>query len=162
VEQDPGNFASLEREVEEARPRYPSVEVEYFQGPFQKHSDEILRLIPESDDTFVFVDPFGYRGVELDEVMRFLVRRRSEVFITFMSNYIGGYMTNANRAGAMDAIFGTDEWRDLVGLPATSQQTGAVELYGRQLRKRAWRWGRISTYSPSTSRSKTAPPPNTT
>ena len=44
VEQDPENFASLEGEVEEARPRYPSVKVKYFQGPFQEHSGEILRL----------------------------------------------------------------------------------------------------------------------
>jgi three-Cys-motif partner protein len=99
VEQDPKNFASLEKEVEEARPRYPSVEVSYFQGPFQEHSDEILRLIPESEDTFVFIDPFGPKGVELNEVMRFLVRRRSEVFITFMSNYIGRFMTDAHKAG---------------------------------------------------------------
>ncbi len=142
VEQDTGNFASLEREVEEARPRYPSVEVEYFQGSFQEHSDEILRRIPDSDHTFVFIDPFGYRGVELSEVMRFLRRRRSEVFITFMSNYIGRYMTDANRAGAMNAIFDTYEWRVLVGLPTGSQQGRAVELYGKQLQKKGLEMGK--------------------
>jgi three-Cys-motif partner protein len=142
VEQDPQNFASLEKEVEEARPRYPSVEVSYFQGPFQEHSDEILRRIPESEDTFVFIDPFGPKGVELDEVMRFLVRRRSEVFITFMSNYIGGFMTDAHKAGLVDAIFATDEWRDLVGLSTTSQQTGAVQLYGKQLQKKGLEMGK--------------------
>ena len=63
--------------------------------------------------------------------MRFLVRRRSEVFITFMSNYIGRFMTDAHKAGLVDAIFATDEWRDLVGLSTTSQQTGAVQLYGK-------------------------------
>jgi len=148
VEQNPEHFASLEREVEAARPLYPSVGIRYFRGPFQEHSDQILRLIPPSHDTFVFIDPFGYRGVELGEVMRFLVRRRSEVFVTFMSNYIGRYMTDSHRAAAMDAIFDTDEWRDLVGLSRISQQTGAVELYGRQLQKRASRWGRSFMCSP--------------
>lgn len=142
VEQNPANFASLKREVEQARPRYPSVGVEYFHGLFQDHSDEILHRIPESDHTFVFVDPFGYKGVELSEVLRYLRRRRSEVFITFMSNYIGRYMTDPNRAEAMTAIFDTDEWRDLVGLPSGSQQGRAVELYGRQLQKRGLGMGK--------------------
>lgn len=136
VEQDSENFLSLEKEVEEARPLYPSVGVEYFHGPFQEYSDEILRLIPENNDTFVFIDPFGYKGVELSEVMRFVRRRRSEVFVTFMSNYIGRYMTDPNRAGAMDAIFGTNEWTKLVDLPTASQQASAVELYGKQLQKK--------------------------
>lgn len=74
--------------------------------------------------------------------MRFLVRRRSEVFITFMSNYIGRFMTDANKAGLVDAIFGTDEWRDLVGLPTTSQQAGAVQLYGEQLQKKGLKMGK--------------------
>lgn len=136
VEQDLGNFVSLKEEVEKARPLYPSVEVEYFHGSFQEHSDELIHLMPESDHAFVFIDPFGYRGVELSEVMRFLRRRRSEVFITFMSNYIGRYMTDPNRAGAMNAIFDTDEWRDLVSLPTGTQQGLAVELYGKQLQKK--------------------------
>lgn len=48
VEQDPGNFASLEREVEEARPRYPSVEVEYFQGPSKNTLARSSALYPRA------------------------------------------------------------------------------------------------------------------
>jgi three-Cys-motif partner protein len=142
VEQDPDNFASLKREVEKARPRFPSVNARYYEGTFQEHSDKILLRIPESDHAFVFIDPFGYKGVELSEVMRYLRRRRSEVFITFMSSYISRYMTDANRARAMNAIFGTDEWRDLVRLPTGTQQGRAVELYGKQLQKKGLEMGK--------------------
>lgn len=142
VEQDHENFVSLQEEVEVARCLYPSVEVEYFQGSFQDHSHEILRRIPESDHAFVFIDPFGYRGVELSEVMRFLRRRRSEVFITFMSNYIGRYMKDRNRVEAMNAIFDTDEWKDLANAPTGTQQGLAVELYGKQLQKKGLEMGK--------------------
>jgi three-Cys-motif partner protein len=133
VERNAANFESLEREVEVAAPLYPSVGFRNFRGLFEEHADDILQDIRADDHTFVFIDPFGYRGVELTQVVKFLERRRSEVFITFMSNYIGRYMTDANRESAMDAIFGTPKWRELAGLPFSSQQASAVKLYGEQL-----------------------------
>jgi hypothetical protein len=96
----------------------------------------LIELIPSGEPTFVFIDPFGYRGVELQEVLRFLQRPRSEVFVTFMSDYIARYMTDPNRADAMGKVFDTGEWRDLIGLSGTSLQTAAVELYALQLKKR--------------------------
>jgi three-Cys-motif partner protein len=137
VEYDPENFDSLEREIEAVGDKYPSVGVRNFFGPFEDHSDEILSLITSGEPTFVFIDPFGYLGVELQEVLRFLQRPRSEVFVTFMSDLIGRYMTDPNRDEAMKKVFDTDEWRMLIALQGTTQQTAAVELYARQLMKRA-------------------------
>jgi three-Cys-motif partner protein len=137
VEHDQENFDSLEREIEAVRDKFPSVGVRNFFGPFEEHSDEILSLITSGEPTFVFIDPFGYLGVELQEVLRFLQRSRSEVFVTFMSDLIGRYMTDPNRDEAMKKVFDTDEWRILIGLQGISQQKAAVELYARQLIRRA-------------------------
>lgn len=142
VEHDRENFDSLEYEINAAQHKFSSVGVRNFFGPFQEHAEGILGLIPSGEPTFVFIDPFGYRGVELREVLRFLQRPRSEVFVTFMSDYIGRYMTDPNRADAMTKIFDTAEWRTLIGLQGTSQQTAAVELYARQLMKRAGEQGK--------------------
>jgi three-Cys-motif partner protein len=142
VEYDRENFDSLEREIEAVRYEFSSVGVRNFFGPFEEHSDELLELIPSGQPTFVFIDPFGYRGVELQEVLRFLQRPRSEVFVTFMSDYIGRYMTDENRADAMKKVFDTDEWRRLIGQHGTTQQKAAVELYARQLMKRAREQGK--------------------
>lgn len=142
VEHDRENFDSLECEIEAVRDKFPSVGVRNFFGPFEEHSDEILDLIPLGEPTFVFIDPFGYLGVELQEVLRFLQRPRSEVFVTFMSDYIGRYMTDPNRANAMKKVFDTDEWRNLIGLQGTTQQKAAVKLYARQLIKRAQERGK--------------------
>ena len=46
VEHDPENFRSLERGIDAVRDRYPTVGVENFFGPFQDHSDKILKMIP--------------------------------------------------------------------------------------------------------------------
>jgi hypothetical protein len=129
------------------RERFPSVGVQNFFGPFEKYADDILGLIPPGEPTFVFIDPFGYLGVELQEVLRFLQRPRSEAFVTFMSDLIGRYMTDPNRDEAMKKIFDTDEWRTLIGLQGTTQQKSAVELYARQLIKRAReRGGRVYVF----------------
>lgn len=42
----------------------------------------------------------------------------------------------------MDAIFDTDEWRELVGLPTGTQQGLAVELYGKQIQKKGLEMGK--------------------
>ena len=142
VEYDEENFDSLEHEIDAVRRRHPSVGVSNFFGPFQEHSNEILARIPSGDPTFVFIDPFGYRGVELQEVLRFLQRPRSEVFVTFMSDLIGRYMTDPNRGEAMKKIFDTDEWRILIGKQGITQQKAAVELYARQLMERSGEQGK--------------------
>lgn len=137
VEHDRENFDSLKREIDAVRDRYRSVGVRNFFGPFKDHSDEILGLIPSGQPTFVFIDPFGYRGAELQEVLQFLQRPRSEAFVTFMSDLIGRWMTDKNRDEAMRGIFDTEDWRFLIGKQGITQQKAAVELYARQMIKRA-------------------------
>ncbi len=134
VEHDPENFASLEREVETARPRYPSVGVKNYQGTFQEHADGILEVVPASQAAFVFFDPFGYDGVDLAEVLKFVERRYHEVFVNFQSSFVNRFMDVPDKAPTMDAIFETEEWRALRG---PGRQQKIVELYGRQLRRRA-------------------------
>ncbi len=142
VEENADNFKSLKREVDAVRSLYSSVEVLNFPGSFQDYADRILGEISADEDTFVFIDPFGYRGVELEQVLKFLQRRRSEVFVTFMSRYIGRFMRDSNREAAMTAVFGTDEWKKLAEIPAASQQSGAVELYGKQLQEKVAEMGK--------------------
>ncbi len=142
VEYDRENFDSLVYEIDAVRDRYPSVGVRNFFGPFEEHADEILELIPSGEPTFVFIDPFGYLGVELQEVLRFVQRPRSEVFVTFMSDRIGQYMTDTHKAEGMRKVFDTKDWRTLIGLQGTTQQKAAVELYARQLMNRAGEQGK--------------------
>lgn len=134
VEHDNENFASLEHEVEVARPQYPSVRVRNYQGPFQEHANAILKDIPERKAAFVFFDPFGYDGVELAEVLKFVRRRYHEVFVNFQSSFVNRFMDVPDKAPTMDAIFETEEWR---GLQGPGRQQKIVELYGRQLQRRA-------------------------
>jgi three-Cys-motif partner protein len=142
VEYDRQNFDSLNSEIAAVRDRYPSVGVRSFFGPFQEHSEKNLGLIEPGEPTFVFIDPFGYRGVELQEVLRFVQRPRSKVFITFMSDLIGRWMTDTHKAEGMRKVFDTEDRRTLIGLQGITQQKAAVELYASQLMKRAREQGK--------------------
>ena len=134
VEHDPENFASLEREVEAARSQYPSVSVTNYKGTFQEHADGILERVPASQAAFVFFDPFGYDGVELAEVLKYVQRRYHEVFVNFQSFFVNRFMDVSDKAPTMDAIFETEEWRSLTG---PNRQQKIVEMYGRQLQQQA-------------------------
>ncbi len=135
VEHDEENFASLEREVDAAKPLYPSVNTKNYFGTFQEHEDRILGEIPVRAAAFVFFDPFGYGGVELDRVLRIVQRRYHEVFVNFQSFSVNRFMEVPDKAPVMDTMFETGEWRGLRG--SAGRQQKIVELYGRQLQRRA-------------------------
>jgi hypothetical protein len=64
------------------------------------------------------------------------------VFITFMSDLIGRWMTDTHKAEGMRKVFDTEDWRTLIGLQGITQQKAAVELYASQLMKRAREQGK--------------------
>jgi hypothetical protein len=78
----------------------------------------------------------------LQEVLRFVQRPRSEVFITFMSDLIGRWMTDTHKAEGMRKVFDTEDWRTLIGLQGITQQKAAVDLYASQLMKKAREQGK--------------------
>jgi three-Cys-motif partner protein len=133
VERDAFNFSSLRWEVEVARQDFPSVEVHNYHGPFEEKVGEVFAKIRAGEPALVFLDPFGYQGIDMP--LKMLERRYNEIFITFMSSFVNRFLTDPTKAVAMDRIFGTGAWRELRG--SRNRQEELVRLYGEQIQKRA-------------------------
>ena len=133
VERDAFNFKSLRWETEVAKQDLTSVEVHNYHGRFEEKMGDIFASIPAGEPALVFLDPFGYEGIETP--LKMLERRYNEVFVTFMSSFVNRFLTDKTKASTMDRIFGTEQWRNLRG--ARNRQEELVRLYGEQIQRRA-------------------------
>lgn len=88
--------------------------------------------------TFAFIDPFGWRDVPFDLVCRILSFPRCEVLITFMYEEINRFISLPDQTPNFDALFGTDEWRDIGTLGEPRERNRRLhDLYMAQLRNQA-------------------------
>jgi three-Cys-motif partner protein len=133
VERNAFNFSSLRWEVEVAKQDYPSVTPHNYHGPFEDKVGEVFAKIPPGEPALVFLDPFGYQGIDMP--LRLLERRRNEIVVTFMSSFVNRFLTDPSKASTMDRVFGTSSWRELRDAP--NRQEALVRLYCEQIQRQA-------------------------
>lgn len=129
VERDAFNFRSLRWEVEVAKQDFTSVEVHNYEGSFEDRAGEVFAGIRPGEPALVFLDPFGYQGIDMP--LKMLERRYNEIFITFMSSFVNRFLTDPLKAPTMDRIYRTRRWRELRDAP--NRQERLVRLYGEQI-----------------------------
>jgi three-Cys-motif partner protein len=66
---------------------------------------------------FVFVDPYGVRGVPLDLLRRLLRIDRLEILLTFMVRDPSRFLMEENYEEPMTALFGGESWRECIDVP---------------------------------------------
>jgi three-Cys-motif partner protein len=119
--------------------------VENRRGTFRENLDYVLAKIDDCPALF-FLDPLGHKGMEWDVVSR-VVRRSSryitEVLLNFYVTKInvhGGRLHSAEPGAgkfvkALDALFGTTEWRSIWEQTAGDERLLALtDLYMQRLR----------------------------
>jgi three-Cys-motif partner protein len=138
IEHDVPRAKQLE-EIVDAIERPTNFRVKIVSGRrFEEGFGELLRFYVDRGQslppTFAFIDPFGWTGVPLALVRTILSYRRCEVMINFMYEEINRFLGNPEQEKNLDALFGSAEWRDLVGLQKKSERRTAIhDLYQRQL-----------------------------
>jgi hypothetical protein len=85
---------------------------------------------------FVMVDPFGVAETPMSVIQRILNNPKSEVYISFMYEYINRFRDAPEFEPHLDQLFGTPNWRNgLVIDDADRRKQFIYELYDSQLRK---------------------------
>ncbi len=142
IEEDPARFEMLRGIL--GRRRDPSnVEVAVRCGTFVDHIGEAFDGLETLRDagalpqrpSFVMVDPFGPKGLPLDVLRRLARFPKTELLVSFMYEPISRFLEHPHFERLLDDLFGTDEWRDAVGLPSNEKKAFLSELYAKQLRK---------------------------
>jgi three-Cys-motif partner protein len=145
VERDPGIFAALEKNTSHIAREV----IENRLGDWTDHLDDLLALTqPTHAPLIVFLDPFGFEGIELSRLVQILSGIGSEAREMVITLNLAGMqrMVAAERAarlhgkshnysGLPDRVFGTTKWRSLLvdGLLPDASLPQLVELYERQL-----------------------------
>jgi len=105
-------------------------------GEFEEVITSLLDKVANLAPAFCFIDPFGYSGLPLYVIERFLQRRATEAFINFMYEPISRFIPVETQHPHMDELFGTGEWRYVLAhdLQQDERETFLRDLYHQQLK----------------------------
>ncbi|PRP90062.1 hypothetical protein ENSA5_68340 [Enhygromyxa salina] len=128
VEKDRRAFARLQDFL---RQRQGIVETHPFMGEFGHHVDGIQRLIG-SDPAFVFVDPTGFKGAQMQFIAPLMKRRHRDVLVNVMFNHVNRWKDDPRQflREQMRAFFGLED----SDLPVGLEEPELLRLYRRQLK----------------------------
>jgi len=130
IESNPRSFKKLEAFLDNYR---GPVVCHAFKGKFGERIDDIRKLIGQ-DAAFLFVDPTGWRGAEMNNIRQLLTVPRRDVMINVMFNFINRFIPDgreAIRKSLMD-FFGVEENE----LPADLDEDGLMKFYRDNLKKK--------------------------
>jgi three-Cys-motif partner protein len=140
VEPDARHF----QELCDATSCYPLIE--NLRGTFKERLADIVAKVG-AYPTLVFIDPFGYKGMEWDAMTRLAQRARTgktELLINFQSPKIdrgAGWLDSYGQpaqlgfVNSLNALMGTDEWQPIIqaGLPREERDEQLTSLYAERL-----------------------------
>lgn len=99
---------------------------------------EFVKKAGENSFSFIFVDPTGWKGFEMDVIAPLLRLNRSEVLINFMTSFIRRFLELPQQATreSFKRLYNSEEIIDKIqGLQGQDREDVAVAEYRRQIAK---------------------------
>ena len=140
VDDDPRRTAHLNTVAEPLKKELGErAEVHIETGPFDETVGGLAQELASAGEqlapAFVMVDPFGVSDTPMSVIGRILKHAQSEVFITFMWDFINRLHSTEEYPPHLDALFGTPSWREAVKIVDWNERKRAVfSLYKEQLK----------------------------
>ena len=136
-ENHPDRYRILEanlQTLQTSRSPWPgNVKVHASNEDFAVVAKELARYGRRLAPTFAFIDPFGYKGLELQDLADLLAADRCELFCYFDFNSAQRFATAGNVDDHFEALFGCDDFKTAppAGTPARGEFL--IRLFERQL-----------------------------
>ena len=114
----------------------PRIRVHVHEGEFASVFPQISPSLGTQSNiipTFALIDPFGWTGVPFRITADLLARPKTEVLFNFMHEEINRFLTHRDQPNNFDELFGTPNWRSLIGLKGFARTRALHDLYGEQL-----------------------------
>jgi three-Cys-motif partner protein len=135
IEHDKARIEHLEHELAQMQvPNNVHVGVEH--GEFEDTFAELVSveagnvLVP----TFAFIDPFGYTQAKMSLTGKLLEFPRSEALFFLPLTDICRFLSKADQAPGLDALFGTPRWREAISMDGRARNDFLMDLFEEQLR----------------------------
>jgi three-Cys-motif partner protein len=140
IEKDPPRAEHLRGLVQDLVPRLPPTSsAEVIEGTFDETMTDILNGLDEQArrlaPALVMVDPFGVAGTPMSVLRRILRNPKTELYISFMYDFIGRFRGTPEFEPHMDDLFGVPDWRGGIDvIDPCERQAFFFDLYEAQLR----------------------------
>ena len=139
IEEDARRFAHLQSVIDERNGSLPEFcNVQPYNGSYHDVFPRLLDVI-ESESavpTFVMIDPFGVSGVFMEQIEALMKYPSTEVYVSFMYEFISRFVSRPEFTEHLDRLFGCDDWREGEYIADQVKRREFFHgLYERQLRK---------------------------
>jgi three-Cys-motif partner protein len=141
IEKDERRAKHLDNLVDEWKVQLPpNCRIWVVHGVFDETMTQVLdeldarsaRLAP----CFVMVDPFGVSETPMSVIRRFFRNPKSEVYVSFMYEYINRFKRTPEFEPHLDQLFGCREWRKGIRIRDSEERRQFFcDLYRKQLRE---------------------------
>lgn len=136
-ELDPVRFDLLRStllEDERRRGGWPvNVKVTAANESFGSVARELASLGRQLAPTFAFIDPFGYRDLEMSVLADLLAAEHCELFCYFDYNSANRFATAGNVDDRFEALFGTTDFKNAPAAGSAERGRFLISLFERQL-----------------------------
>lgn len=139
IESDEKRYEFLEKKLEDIKlPKNITYTCKC--AEFANVINEILDYISKNNlklaPTFVFIDPFGFKGIPFDTIKRLMENDRCEVLINFMFEEVNRFIELPQFKDLYTNLFGTSEWQKVKGEKNTQKRLQILHnTYKNQLEK---------------------------
>jgi three-Cys-motif partner protein len=130
IEKDQSAFRSLETALQQHR---RAVKTSAFFGTFEGSIPAILEQVGNAF-AFFFIDPRGWTGFAMNNILPILQHQPGEVMVNFMYDFVNRFINYPDPVNeqSLDEFFGTSDWRQIRN--TTDREDASVDLYQTQLR----------------------------
>jgi len=127
IEKDERRANHLESLMNPMRTILPSnCNVDVINDKFDGTMNVIMDLLDEQEKnlapSFIMLDPFGVSETPMEVIARVLRNPRSEVFISFMYDYINRFRGNPEFEPHLNDLFGCTEWKNGIEIEDSSER----------------------------------------
>lgn len=114
IEKDRRRSEYLENLIKRKYSNLPTnIKYEVRNGDFNEILSKILDSLEKENKglapTFCFVDPFGYKDINIDLLARFMNQEKAELLITFMAGFITRFLKEQDPFNSLNEILTSDE-----------------------------------------------------
>ncbi|WP_040159118.1 three-Cys-motif partner protein TcmP [Nigerium massiliense] len=138
-ENDPDRYRCLEanlKSFQASRSPWPSnVRVRPSNEDFAVLAKRLASHGQSLAPTFAFIDPFGYKGLELQDLADLLAADRCELFCYFDFNSAQRFATAGNVDGHFEALFACEDFKKAPPAGTPDRGEFLIRLFERQLGK---------------------------
>lgn len=115
---------------------------EEFEDVLTKILDHVENKGVKLAPTFLFIDPFGIKGIKFSTLERFMSNPKCEVFLTYMIESINRFKKHPAFEEHLNNLYGSEVWKSCLELPENPKiYTCLVEKFEKQLNRIAkYKW----------------------